>query len=76
MLKKEQVEELEQLAFVKAKRALSANRLSTADSLVAILLGLKALQVEDTGESESTHAIGFVQHTIDDTGDCEEDKKK
>lgn len=74
MLKKKQVEELEQLAFDKTKRALSNNRLSTATSLIELLLGLKELQKDSPG-SESTHAIGFVQHTEDDSEDCEEDKQ-
>lgn len=75
MLKKEQVEKLEKLAFDKAERALSSNRLSTATSLVELLLGLKALQTDSTG-SEHTHAIGFMQHVTEDADSWEEDKKK
>lgn len=69
MLKKDQVEELENLTFDKAKRALSNNRLSTAHTLVDILLGLKQLQTE-VG-SDSTHAIGFVHHVDEEVEDWE-----
>jgi hypothetical protein len=78
MLKKEQVEDLEQIALVKAKRALSNNRLSTAEQLITLLLGLKNLQEPGQGGSESTHVIGFVQPVKDDgaEGDDWEGKKK
>ena len=66
MLKKEQVEDLELLAFVKTRRALSNNRLGTADQLITLLLGLKNLQEPVQSGSESTHVIGFVRPIEDD----------
>lgn len=78
MLKKEQVAELEEIALVKAKRALSNNRLSTAEQLITLLVGLKNLQEPGLSGSESTHVIGFLQPVKDDgaEGDDWEGKNK